>query len=91
MKSVISNGPFDIIIDDAGHKPLEMRKAFQIMWNSVKPHGWYIIEDIYGNYRGSRIKHTIVEHLKDMIDQMNIECKIAAMHFYYNIVFIKKN
>lgn len=87
---VIPKGPFDIIIDDGGHKPLEMRESFNLLWNSIKPGGWYIIEDLYGNYHRGRVKHTIMTHLKDMIDDMNINCDIKSMHFYYNICFIQK-
>jgi len=88
---VIPRGPFDIIIDDGGHKPLEMRGSFNLLWESVRPGGWYVVEDLYGNYRKGRIQHTIMEHLKNMVDEMNIQCKVQSMHFYYNICFIQKS
>lgn len=89
-EQVIPAGPFDIIIDDGGHKPGQMRASFKALWDSVAEGGWYIIEDLYGNYRPERIKESTMIMLKDMIDQMNIACDIKSMHFYYNICFIQK-
>jgi len=87
---VVGGGPYDMIVDDAGHRPLEMMESFKVLWDSVKPNGWYVIEDLYGNYRSDRIKDTMMAPLKDMIDEMNINCTIREMHFYYNICFIQK-
>jgi hypothetical protein len=89
-EQVVPRGAFDIIIDDGGHRPLEMKKSFEILWKNVAKGGWYIIEDLYGNYRKGRQQHSIMVVLKDMIDDMNTKCAIDSMHFYYNICFIKK-
>jgi len=89
-REVIPAGGYDIIIDDGGHMPDQMQSSFNILWKSVNPGGWYIIEDLYGNYKHSRIENTTMGMLKKLIDDMNTKGKIKSMHFYYNICFIQK-
>lgn len=89
-KVVVPHGTFDIIVDDAGHKPLAQQASFKALWNSVKPNGWYIIEDLYQNYTEENSGNNAMSLLKNMIDDMNKHCKIRSMHFYYNICFIQK-
>lgn len=89
-KQVLSVQPYDIIIDDGGHYPLQQQASFKTLWDSLKPGGWYVIEDLYGNYRPERIKHTTMTMLKNMLDEMNLKGTIKAMYFYYNICFIHK-
>ena len=88
-REVIPNGKFDVIIDDGLHHPKETKEAFNALWDSVAEGGWYIIEDLYGQYKWG--KSNIINSLKNMIDDMNNKCEIKAMHFYYNICFIQKN
>jgi glycosyltransferase involved in cell wall biosynthesis len=86
--SVIAQGPYDIIIDDASHRGDKMIKSFQLLWKSLAPGGWYVLEDLYGHYRKGRA--SMMPFIKDRIDTMNVECTIKSMHFYYNICFIQK-
>jgi SAM-dependent methyltransferase len=89
-ESVIPKGPFDIIVDDASHRAEHQRKGFQLLWDSVKKGGFYIIEDLYyRNYYMSK-DHSMMKTLSDLIDELNQKCEIAEMHFYYNICFIRK-
>jgi hypothetical protein len=39
-------GPFDLVIDDGGHRPAEQIASFGFLWGHVKPGGWYAIEDL---------------------------------------------
>ena len=89
-KDVIPNGKFDIIIDDGGHLPKPMQASFRALWDSVEQGGWYVIEDLFGNYRRDKIKDTTMGMLKDLIDEMSLKGEIKSMHFYYNICFIEK-
>jgi len=41
------HGPFDVIIDDGGHKPGQHLASLQALWPHVKPGGWYVIEDLH--------------------------------------------
>jgi glycosyltransferase involved in cell wall biosynthesis len=89
-REVIPSGQFDLIVDDGGHLPKPMQASFRALWASVAPGGWYVIEDLFGNYRRDKIKRSTVNMLKDLIDEMNLEGEILSMHFYYNICFIQK-
>lgn len=88
---VIPNGKYDIIIDDGGHSPSQMQASFKALWDSLNDKGVYVIEDLYGNYKKNKIKHSTMKMLKAMIDDMNINCTIRSMNFYYNICFIEKS
>jgi hypothetical protein len=50
MDYLIGKGPWDIIIDDGSHVPSHMIFSLFSLWNSVKPGGLYIIEDLETNY-----------------------------------------
>lgn len=89
-REVIPNGQFDMIVDDGGHLPKPMQASFRALWDSVAPGGWYVIEDLFGNYRRDKIKDTTMGMLKDLVDEMNLKGEIKSMHFYYNICFIQK-
>ena len=47
LKSV---GPWDIVLDDGSHFPQHMMFSLFSLWNSIKPGGLYIIEDLETNY-----------------------------------------
>jgi hypothetical protein len=87
-KSVKPCGPFDIIIDDASHRGEKMIESFQLLWRSLSPGGWYVLEDLYGHYRKGR--KSIMPFIYGLVDKMNAECTIKSMHFYYNICFVCK-
>lgn len=40
-------GPFDIIVDDGGHKPNQHIVSFEELFPYVNPGGWYAIEDLH--------------------------------------------
>jgi glycosyltransferase involved in cell wall biosynthesis len=93
-ETVIPLGPFDLIIDDASHLPEQQKKGFDLLWGSVKPGGWYIVEDVYSrNYRNNRKESAdtnMMAKLSKLVDHMQDQCDIECMYFYYNIVFVKK-
>lgn len=41
-------GPFDVIVDDAGHHPPSQKFCHHYMLQHVKPGGFYILEDLVG-------------------------------------------
>ena len=43
-------GPWDIVVDDGSHVPQHMVYSLYELWQSVKPGGLYIIEDLETNY-----------------------------------------
>ena len=51
---------------------------------------WYVIEDIFMNYRGGKRTGSLMSRIHELIDEMNLTCSVKAIHLYYNIVFIEK-
>jgi hypothetical protein len=86
--SVVPKGPFDIIVDDCGHRSNGQSLSFNILWNALKKGGWYVIEDLYGNYWQD--KGEFIALLKSKIDELNLKCEIKSIHFYFNICFLEK-
>jgi len=67
-------GPFDIILDDGGHKTHQQITSFGALFReSLKDGGCYMVEDVHTNYW---IKHvdspeTFIELSKQMIDMLH--------------------
>lgn len=87
---VIPLGPFDIIVDDASHRGDDQKKGLELLWNSVKPGGYYVIEDLFWRNFHNNENSTFIDTLKGMINELNQKCEISEMHFHYNICFIRK-
>lgn len=77
-----TTGPFDVIIDDAGHLMEEQILSFKTLFPYVKPGGIYVIEDIFTSYwkekggLGSRDAPkpgpgTTIDFVKNLVDQVN--------------------
>lgn len=53
MARILSDAPeqaFDIIIDDGSHRSEHVIATFLMMFQHVKPGGWYVVEDIQTSY-----------------------------------------
>jgi glycosyltransferase involved in cell wall biosynthesis len=87
---VIPQSPFDIIIDDGGHRSVQQKQCLKLLWDSLNKGGFYVIEDLFSNYWKERENVNTIQVLKDMIDELNLKLDIASMHLYYNICFIEK-
>lgn len=74
-----SEGPFDFVIDDGGHRAVQQKTSLEVLWPHVKPGGVYVIEDIHTSYyreegfdMGWREPDTTVEFLKYVIDDIHV-------------------
>jgi hypothetical protein len=70
------NGPFDIIVDDGGHKMDQQITSFKELWSAVKDGGLYIVEDTHTSYwpgfgGGHKVPGSFIEFAKDLIDKMH--------------------
>ncbi len=71
-----THGPFDLIVDDGGHKMHQQITSFRHLWPRLKDRGLYIVEDVHTSYwpgfgGGLREPASFIEFAKDLIDQMH--------------------
>jgi hypothetical protein len=70
------HGPFDLIVDDGGHKMHQQITSFRHLWSGLRDRGLYIVEDTHTSYwpgfgGGHRAPGSFIEFAKDLIDQMH--------------------
>jgi hypothetical protein len=87
-RRVAEKGTFDLIVDDASHQPDHTTRTFELYFPLCNK--WYVIEDIFMNYRGGKRTGSLMNRIHELIDEMNLTCSIKGIHLYYNIVFIEK-
>jgi demethylmacrocin O-methyltransferase len=96
----------DIIIDDGSHINEHVIKSFKLLFPLLNDGGIYVIEDIQTSYwpnLGGGGDDSSMNFFKSLIDGMNykeylipdygpsyFDKNIISMHFYHNIIFIKK-
>ena len=91
MQTVIDNGPYDVIIDDASHTPQMQRRMFDMLWPVVSR--VYVVEDLRsGSYLRKRPKGVarMTDVLKKLVDNVHRQAEIRSMTHYYNICFLEK-
>ncbi len=71
-----AHGPFDLIVDDGGHKMHQQITSFRHLWPRLRDRGLYIVEDVHTSYwpgfgGGFRAPASFVEFAKDLIDRMH--------------------
>jgi len=71
-----AHGPFDLIVDDGGHKMHQQINSFRHLWPNLRDRGLYIVEDTHTSYwpgfgGGFRAPESFVEFAKDLIDRMH--------------------
>jgi hypothetical protein len=69
-------GPFDLIVDDGGHKMHQQITSFRHLWPQLSDRGLYIVEDVHTSYwpgfgGGFREPASFIEFAKDLIDRMH--------------------
>lgn len=75
---VNSEGPFDIIVDDASHIPSLTLMSFEVLYPLLAPSGIYVIEDLstsywpmWGGRFRRRARGTTMSFIKDRLDGLN--------------------
>lgn len=87
--------PYDIIIDDGSHLASDMVAALDRLWSSVKPGGWYVVEDWLTQwhevYEGTPLGSTATIRAHDLLDLVLQETgNVSEFHAYPQILFLKK-
>ena len=71
-----SGGNFDVFIDDGGHYNSQIYNTFQVMWDQVKPGGFYFIEDLHVSrtktYEDTNGELIMVDVISDWNEQLII-------------------
>lgn len=96
----------DIIVDDGSHECPRTLASFEILWPSLKPGGWYVIEDTRTSYLeqygGSRLKEdetTTMGWFKRLLDDLNgaewaeqnhYAETVESIRFVLNMIFVRK-
>ena len=76
-------GPFDVIVDDAGHHPPSQKFCYQYMLPHLKYGGYYILEDLVDNNRPF-LQTDCVDCLKEMAQQViQKEDRVSSIAFSY--------
>jgi cephalosporin hydroxylase len=71
-----ARGPFDMIVDEGGHKMDQQITSFSVLWPHLKDGGLYIVEDTHTSYwpgfgGGHKAPGSFIEFAKDLIDKMH--------------------
>ena len=69
-------GPFDMIVDDGGHKIDHQNVSFRELWPHLKDRGHYIVEDTHTSYwsgfgGGYKAPQSFIEKCKNLVDYMH--------------------
>lgn len=69
-------GPFDMILDDGSHINEHVIFSFKHLWDSIKPGGVYVVEDVCTSYLpyyggGRYLEGTMMEYFKGITDEVN--------------------
>lgn len=69
-------GPFDVVLDDGSHICQHQIATFENLWQHVKNHGVYMVEDCHTSYwpgfgGGYRNEASFIEFAKRLIDKLH--------------------
>lgn len=89
---------YDIIIDDGSHIQSEVMASFQGLWDSVKPGGYYVVEDLFAAYDPvwNPDGHPFIDHIQSRLQNILIGGdSIQEIHWFgrndiNGILFLRK-
>lgn len=93
-------GPFDVVIDDGAHRFDETRNSYQVLFEHVRPGGYYIIEDwgvgywkdqqhIYGDRNGNTMV-TLITSIMHSIPDAPIAGYQIILDTHKSLAFFRK-
>ncbi len=68
-----ATGPLDFVVDDGGHRADQHIASFDVLWQHIKPGGWYCIEDAFTLFNEcwtQKDDRTILDVLHDQWEQI---------------------
>lgn len=94
--------PFDLVIDDGSHIGRDIISSFGVIWDAVRPGGFYVIEDLGVSYderweggppgtagTGADLIKRLVDSTLQSVPDRSASQAIAAMHLYQEIAFLE--
>jgi hypothetical protein len=104
LRAVVEEaGPFDVVIDDGGHRMEQHRISLEELWPGLRRGGLYFVEDLHTAYReafggGFENEASTIELFKGLIDSVNGRTEaepviddVAEIHFSQRMaVLIRK-
>lgn len=94
------HGPFDLVIDDGSHVARHIQASFEVLFPTVRPGGWYVIEDLETAYVEEVYEGgppgtpgTAAELVKGLVDRTQSRSglrDVEELHVFEGIAFIRK-
>jgi len=95
-------GPFDLVIDDGGHRNEMMQTSLKSLWNCMNDDGVYVIEDLHTMNMGyikpnaTNIFHEMADWMKIRSPKVDDQEKVASLPaghlkklaFYDSVMFL---
>lgn len=93
-REFVYGDPWDVVIDDGGHRSADIITSFNALWPRVKPGGLYAIEDLYCAYLPEYQtpgKPDTMSFIRELMDYMNRGLyDIEHLHFSRELAIFKK-
>ncbi len=88
--------PFDLIVDDGSHIASHIVTTFETLYPLLSPGGLYVIEDMHTAYLPEfeggppGTDGTSVVLVKSLLDDLNVNGRVAQVHAYPRLAVIRK-
>jgi hypothetical protein len=103
MRLIERYAPFDLVIDDGSHIGRHIRSSFEVLWDAVKPGGFYVIEDLSAAYHprweggppgtpntGVALVKELVDSTLSRLGDKAFTPSLAAMHVYAELAILQR-
>lgn len=85
--------PFDLVVDDASHRPGPTTRSFDLLWPLVAPGRWYVIEDWGVAFEGlaPMYEPDMIEVAKGFIEAFAHQSRgVAAITYRPGMIILEK-
>lgn len=90
LKMLQKQGPFDIIIDDCGHRPSHQWRTFNYLFETLSDRGYYVVEDCHHNYTPGHKAVCVPAEIAKFTDKLYTDYSVLSIRQWYNIAIIQK-
>ena len=90
LKQLQEQGPYDIIIDDCGHRPSHQWRTFNYLFETLNDRGYYVVEDCHHNYTPGHKDVCVPAEIAKMTDKLYTDFSVLSIRQWYNIAIVQK-